>query len=84
MLMLYIMSNQPIRFVPIFLQLSRTINSVRVISQQKKMMPVLGLIGGVLSSVFAGADLEGGGGRTPLPQGFDPLPTQRVPPLILF
>ena len=34
----------------------------------------------------AGADLGGGGGggRTPTPQGFDPLPTQRVPPLILF
>ena len=27
--------------------------------------------------------LGGGGGRR-LPQGFDPLPTQRVPPLILF
>ena len=23
----------------------------------------------------------GGGGRTPPPQGFDPLPTQRAPPL---
>ena len=34
----------------------------------------------------AGADLGGGGagGRTPPLQGFDPLPTQRVPPLILF
>ena len=27
---------------------------------------------------------RGGGGRSPPPQGFDPLPTQRVPPLILF
>ena len=28
---------------------------------------------------------RGGGGRTPpSPQGFDPLPTRRVPPLILF
>ena len=39
-------------------------------------------------TVWTGADLEGGGGggkRTPpLPHGFDPLPTQRVPPLILF
>ena len=26
----------------------------------------------------------GGGVRTPFPQGFDPLPTQRVPPLMLF
>ena len=26
----------------------------------------------------------GGGGDAPPPQGFDPLPTQRVPPLILF
>ena len=33
---------------------------------------------------IAGADLGGGGGRTPFPQGIDPLPTQRVPPLILF
>ena len=35
-----------------------------------------------------GADLGGGrGGRTPPPpppQGFEPLPTQRVPPLVLF
>ena len=36
-----------------------------------------------------GADLgEGGGGggrgQTPFTQGFDPVPTQRVPPLILF
>ena len=31
------------------------------------------------SVLLAGADL--GGGR---PQGFDSLPTQRVPPLILF
>ena len=38
---------------------------------------------------YSGADLGGGGGGgggadAPLPQGFDPLPTQRVPPLILF
>ena len=37
----------------------------------------------------AGADLGGGlwgggGGRTPSPQEFEPLPTQRVPPLVLF
>ena len=31
-----------------------------------------------------GAGGGGGGGRTPFSQGFDPLPTQRVPPLILF
>ena len=32
-----------------------------------------------------GADLGGGaGGADAPPQGFDPLPTQRVPPLILF
>ena len=32
-----------------------------------------------------GADLGGGGGGdVPFSQGFDPLPTQRVPPLILF
>ena len=37
--------------------------------------------------IKSGADLggRGGGGRTPPPpQGFDPLPTQRVRPLILF
>ena len=39
---------------------------------------------------YSGADLGGGrgGGRPPppppLPQGFEPLPTQRVPPLVLF
>ena len=34
-----------------------------------------------LSGLQAGAALGGmgGGGRTPPPQGFDPLPTQRVP-----
>ena len=36
-----------------------------------------------------GADLGGAGGgggvgRLPFPQGFEPLPTQRVPPLVLF
>ena len=31
-----------------------------------------------------GADLGGGGGRPSSPQGFDPLPTERVPPSILF
>ena len=31
-----------------------------------------------------GADLGGGGGRKPPSQGFDPLPTLRVPPLVLF
>ena len=40
-------------------------------------------------SLDSGADLGGGGGgggggADASPQGFDPLPTQRVPPLILF
>ena len=37
------------------------------------------------NAMFRGG-FRGGGGRTPppSPQGFDPLPTQRVPPLILF
>ena len=37
--------------------------------------------------VRPGADLGGGGGGgggRPPPQGFEPLPTQRVPPLALF
>ena len=40
----------------------------------------------IVSEYFdSGADLGGGGvGRPPPPQGFDILPTQRVPPLILF
>ena len=37
------------------------------------------------TSLRPGADLGGAGcGGRLLPQGFDPLPTQRVPPLILF
>ena len=33
----------------------------------------------------AGVDIGGGGGVMTLsPQGFDPLPTQRVPPLYYF
>ena len=36
-------------------------------------------------SIRSGADLGGGrGADAPPPQGFDTLPTQRVPPLILF
>ena len=38
--------------------------------------------------LIQGADLGGGGGggggRPPFSQGFDTLPTQRVPPLVLF
>ena len=42
------------------------------------------MLGKADKGVYPGADL-GGGGRTPPPQGFDPLPTQRVlTPLILF
>ena len=32
----------------------------------------------------AGADLGGAGSDAPFPQGFDPLLTQRVPPLVLL
>ena len=39
-------------------------------------------IAAVSPYAFSGADV--GGGRAPPPQGFDPLPTQRVPPLVLF
>ena len=38
-----------------------------------------------LPMFYSGADLGGGGGGLPsFPQGFEPLPTRRVPPLYYF
>ena len=41
-------------------------------------------VGEIPPYASSGADLGGAGGADAPPQGFDPLPTQRVPPLILF
>ena len=49
-----------------------------------KIAIFLVLFFGEMSFGISGGFRGGGGGRPPPPQGFDPLPTQRVPPLVLF